>query len=201
MEFESEDNRIEIALANGKHNIVYYGFRPKDSYKLHDYLSRKHKYPYKPPGAFYSLIDTGKKNRTNKTDIERPVGMIKDNSNYRFDSAFESGNLDMAIKVKENEYDLYMRVDSNTKGHHQWFYFSVQSESMNTVKFNVVNFTKSESLYKQGMRIAVFSEKKAEKAILGELPELYSQWHRGGNNITYKTSKLSHELYQRAKIM
>jgi hypothetical protein len=35
-----------------------------------------------------------------------------------FDSNFESGNLDMVIKVKENEYDLYMRVDTNTRGHH-----------------------------------------------------------------------------------
>ena len=35
-----------------------------------------------------------------------------------FDSNFESGNLDMVIKTKEDEYDLYMRVDTNTKGHH-----------------------------------------------------------------------------------
>ena len=35
-----------------------------------------------------------------------------------FDSNFESGNLDMVIKKKEFEYDLYMRVDTNTKGHH-----------------------------------------------------------------------------------
>ena len=44
-----------------------------------------------------------------------------------FDSNFESGNLDMVIKKKDLEYDLYMRVDTNTKGHHQWFYFSVTS--------------------------------------------------------------------------
>jgi len=42
-----------------------------------------------------------------------------------FDSNFESGNLDMVIKVKDYEYDLYMRVDTNTRGHHQWFFFSV----------------------------------------------------------------------------
>lgn len=35
-----------------------------------------------------------------------------------FDSNFESGNLDMVIKRKELEYDLFMRVDTNTKGHH-----------------------------------------------------------------------------------
>jgi hypothetical protein len=35
-----------------------------------------------------------------------------------FDSNFESGNLDLVIKTGKNEYDLYMRVDTNTRGHH-----------------------------------------------------------------------------------
>ena len=35
-----------------------------------------------------------------------------------FDSLYECGNLDMVFQIKENEYDLYMRVDSNTRGHH-----------------------------------------------------------------------------------
>ncbi len=35
-----------------------------------------------------------------------------------FDSNFESGNLDLVIKKKDLEYDLYMRVDTNTRGHH-----------------------------------------------------------------------------------
>lgn len=37
---------------------------------------------------------------------------------FVFDSMFESGNLDMVIKPKPNTYDLYMRVDTNTRGHH-----------------------------------------------------------------------------------
>ena len=44
-----------------------------------------------------------------------------------FDSAFESGNLDLVYKTKPNEYELFMRVDTNTRGHHQWFYFSVET--------------------------------------------------------------------------
>ena len=42
-----------------------------------------------------------------------------------FDSAFECDNLDRVIMVTETEYDLYMRPDTNTRGHHQWFYFKV----------------------------------------------------------------------------
>ena len=41
-----------------------------------------------------------------------------------FDSNFESGNLDRVFRVREYEYDLFMRVDTNTSGHHQWFNFS-----------------------------------------------------------------------------
>ena len=60
-----------------------------------------------------------------------------------FDSSFESGNLDMVIQVAPTEYDMYMRVDSNTRGHHQWFYFKVNNQNkIGTVKFNFVNFTK-----------------------------------------------------------
>ncbi len=35
-----------------------------------------------------------------------------------FDSKFEGGNLDKVIIITPHEYDLYMRVDSNTYGHH-----------------------------------------------------------------------------------
>ena len=35
-----------------------------------------------------------------------------------FDSSFESGNLDMVVQVDNSEFDMFMRVDSNTRGHH-----------------------------------------------------------------------------------
>jgi hypothetical protein len=43
-----------------------------------------------------------------------------------FDSFFEGGNLDCVMKVGEREYDCFMRVDSNTSGHLQWFNFKVK---------------------------------------------------------------------------
>ena len=79
----------------------------------------------------------------------------------RFDSMFESGNLDMVIKTKEWEYDLYMRVDTNSRGHNQWFYFSINYDLPGPhfhdrkIKFNVLNFTKPQSLYQNGMRICI----------------------------------------------
>ena len=43
--------------------------------------------------------------------------------NKKFNSYFESGNLDFVEKVNK-EYNLYLRCDSNTRGHTQWYYFS-----------------------------------------------------------------------------
>ena len=60
-----------------------------------------------------------------------------------FDSSFESGNLDTVFQIDSNEFDMFMRVDSNTRGHHQWFYFKVENrQKVGTFKFNFVNFTK-----------------------------------------------------------
>jgi hypothetical protein len=98
-----------------------------------------------------------------------------------FDSNFESGNLDMAFKTADLAYDLYMRVDTNTRGHHQWFYFSVTfppSFNRKTVQFTVCNFTKETSLYNHGMRIAI--AKKSQDYL----------WFKAGEDIQYKRSNI-----------
>ncbi len=65
-----------------------------------------------------------------------------------FNSLFESGNLDCAIKVGESEFDLFLRVDSNTKGHTQWFYFSVKNGlRKQKLKMNICNLSKAKSLF------------------------------------------------------
>ena len=91
-----------------------------------------------------------------------------------------------------------MRVDSNTRGHHQWFYFKVKNQKkVGQVKFNFVNFTKKQSLYLHGMRVNVKSMKDIanQKAKLPEgtsMTALNNEgWTKCGNNITYKLSKLS----------
>ena len=102
-----------------------------------------------------------------------------------FDSYFESGNLDMVVKVSENEYDLYMKVDTNTRGHNQWFYFKTTNKNVKTVKFNIMNFTKSESLYNSGMRISIKSELCSKVYKKG--------WYKGGENIQYRLSRITQE--------
>ena len=80
-----------------------------------------------------------------------------------FESKFESGNLYLAQKVSDNEYNLLMQNDINTSGHTQWFYYQVKNTRKNhTVTFKIMNFTKPDSLFNYGMKVSVYSEKKAE---------------------------------------
>ena len=107
---------------------------------------------------------------------------------------FESGNLDRVVMVSEKEYDLYMRPDTNTRSHHQWFYFrTIAGSNIGEVKFNVVNFTKSRSLYEYGMKVCVCSVREKER-ILSQNPKVdfdMAGWKRGGENIVYKSSHIN----------
>lgn len=70
-----------------------------------------------------------------------PLNPVTEQRNLLFDSDFECGNLDAAVYVTQNEYDLFMRVDTNTKGHTNWYYFTVQNGNfVGTVRFNICNF-------------------------------------------------------------
>lgn len=95
-----------------------------------------------------------------------------------FESRMESGNLRRAIQVYPHEYDLILRPDINTRGHTQWFYFSVSNTRRNIpYKLNVINLVKGDSLYLEGMQPLVFSEKESAASGTG--------WTRTGENICY----------------
>ena len=80
-----------------------------------------------------------------------------------FESRFESGNLRRAVKTAENEYNLVMKYDEKTTTDTQWFYFKMSNvKKFTTYKFNIVNFTKAESSYNQGMKPIFYSVKEAE---------------------------------------
>lgn len=52
------------------------------------------------------------------------------------------------MKISENEYDLFLRIDSNTQGHIFWFYFSVKNmKKGRKIKFNLANLTKNDTHY------------------------------------------------------
>ena len=51
-----------------------------------------------------------------------------------------------------------MRVDSNTLGHLQWYYFKMMNLTKDTVyQINICNFQKAKTLYTRGMKPYVTS--------------------------------------------
>ncbi|CAH8529968.1 unnamed protein product [Heterobilharzia americana] len=81
-----------------------------------------------------------------------------------------------------NEYELYLRPDLFTKRYTQWFYFRVQNtENSGTYRFTIVNFYKSTSLFGQGMKPLMYSEKMAKLTGIG--------WRRVGSDISYYQTK------------
>jgi hypothetical protein len=93
-----------------------------------------------------------------------------------FDSLFESGNLDCAVKVGLNEYGLFLQVDSNTKGHLQWYNYKKSRAK------NICNFQKSKSLYTRGMKPFVFSKQRHK--------QLWQGWEQCGENLKYELRSL-----------
>ncbi|XP_072241281.1 cytosolic carboxypeptidase 2 [Leuresthes tenuis] len=95
-----------------------------------------------------------------------------------FESRFESGNLQKALQVGVYDYELTLRTDLYTVKHTQWFYFRVRNMKAGvTYRFTIVNLMKSSSLYSQGMRPLLYSERAAEEDGVG--------WQRTGSNIRY----------------
>lgn len=69
-----------------------------------------------------------------------------------------------------------MRIDSNTRGHAQWFYFSIKNgEYKQKIKINICNISKPGTLYEQGMHPYIFSKKKYNEYKIG--------WRQGDHNL------------------
>lgn len=175
--FESEIEYPENKLC------VYTGYKPADSFIIHKVLSdgTQDTYPfdYSEP-ALVSYFS--KKVKEHFVLYKIPEAMPEDC--IIFDSKFECGNLDRVEFISKDEYDLYLRIDTNSSGHMHWFYFSVTGiKYKRTIKFNIVNFTRSTGLYAAGMKPRVFSVQEVRFGI-------NNGWCMGGENITFSQSKL-----------
>ena len=115
-----------------------------------------------------------------------------------FESRFESGNLAKVFRIAGNFYELHLRPDLYTSRHFQWYYFSISNMQINTTyrqytfclaihqqseliisftRFSIVNFAKSDSLYRDGLKPLMYSKKDAEINGVG--------WQRCGSRIVY----------------
>jgi len=180
--------------------IIYYGFRPRDSFEMHRNFVKpqENSYEFEFPkfyglegaNAFYDSFfeDLLEGEQPQKEEQREFIGMSPDlpRSELQFNSNFESGNLDMVVKAAPLTYDLFLRVDTNTKGHFNWFYFQMSNTRKGqTIRLNIVNMTKGHSLYQQGMQINYWSRLKNQP--------LFTGWLRGGQNIQYQRSRILKE--------
>lgn len=128
-------------------------------------------FPISPHGAALPLVGGGPDGAPQQTDL-------------KFESRFESGNLAKAIKVTNTYYELHLRPDLYTDRHAQWFYFRIQNTRDNQIyRFSIVNFNKQDSLYRYGLKVLLYSEKDAMLNGVG--------WVRAGQNITYFKNDIS----------
>ena len=120
-------------------------------------------------------------NRNQGLKVKDPqIYKLKDaeDKTLMFESRFESGNLYLVQKVSDLEYNLLMSNDVNTSGHTQWFFFQVRNaRAKQKVRFNILNYSKPDSLFNYGMKVSVYSEKKNDKKNMG--------WHKAGDDIRY----------------
>uniref|UniRef100_A0A383WKG5 Peptidase M14 domain-containing protein n=1 Tax=Tetradesmus obliquus TaxID=3088 RepID=A0A383WKG5_TETOB len=95
-----------------------------------------------------------------------------------FESRFECGNLRRVVQVYRFEYDLVLQPDINTRGHTQWYYFSVRNMRPGQAYiFNIINLQKPDSLYNMGMLPLLHSAQQMRRKGIG--------WVRAGSDVYY----------------
>lgn len=78
-----------------------------------------------------------------------------------FNASFESGNLGCIDHVSEFEFDLFIRPDTCNPRLRVWFNFTVCNNfAGQRVIFNIANFSKTKSLYRDGMSPLVKSSSR-----------------------------------------
>ncbi|XP_034933704.1 cytosolic carboxypeptidase 2 [Chelonus insularis] len=112
--------------------------------------------------------------------------IIHNNTDLHFESRFESGNLGKVIKITDTYYQLHLRKDLYTQRHMQWFYFRISNtRSRIMYRLSIVNLCKEDSLYNEGLKPLLYSNKDADMNSVG--------WRRCGENISYYKNDSSDE--------
>lgn len=161
-----------------KFPIIYHGYRPPNSHIMHKLFSNKSTYNYLIKSSISVDIEYNYKNAA-VNSLGRYNGMKKEfTEEIEFDSFFECGNLDKVIKYSKNEYDLYMRSDTNAYGSYKWFYFQIINKAEDRViKLNIVNFKEQHSLFTQGQKPMIKYNDEG--------------WEQFQGSVVYKLSKLN----------
>jgi Zinc carboxypeptidase/Cytosolic carboxypeptidase N-terminal domain len=130
------------------------------------------------------IVKSSKNDREDVYENNKLIKKFDDKATetIKFESRFESGNLRMASKINDAEYNLLLQNDVNTNKNTQWFYFRIKNTLKGPIKINILNFCKEKSLYQFGMQVSVYSKKHYKLTKEG--------WHKGGYNITYAANNI-----------
>jgi cytosolic carboxypeptidase protein 2/3 len=89
-----------------------------------------------------------------------------------------------------------MQNDINTNGHTQWFFYQVKNTRRNlSVTFNIMNYTKPDSLFNYGMKVSIYSEKRA--AGVNQEDQVVNEgvgWFKGGERISYYNNGIKKDV-------
>ena len=142
-------------------------------------------YHYKPTSQvnyFSRSVPGGSPSET----FQEPVRRNLDHDCLIFESRFESGNLEKAVRITDTYYELYLRPDFYTSRHCQWYYFQIQNMKTDVkYRFSIVNFSKPDSLYNCGMKPVLYSKIEADRHFVG--------WTRVGDHIRYYKNDMPQE--------
>ena len=102
--------------------LIYDGYRPKNLANCRDYIDFliSENLSSEIKDTPQHILDYLGKEIQTKLPSNIDDGCVLD-----FDQNFEGGNLDSVYLVNEYEYNLVMKVDTNTKGNTYWFMFKV----------------------------------------------------------------------------
>ncbi|CAG9319663.1 unnamed protein product [Blepharisma stoltei] len=118
----------------------------------------------------------------------KKINWNNDSNLIKFDSLFESGNLQKAIRVDEREYVLFIRPDTRAQSYKHWFYFLCKNQNPVTARFHIINFVKFDKLCSEGMKPVILST----KALL----EKGKTWRRKSWETSFtETKEFKHLLY------
>lgn len=133
----------------GLPDCVYLGARPAHAYDLHLGLSSAQTYEAQQAGlrSFREAV------RKQLVAFE-PARPAQQPDTLAFDSFFESGNCDAVrrSRTEMGKYEVFLRPDTGTRGHAQWFYFSVAASRPIQATFLVRNMCKRSSVFGKGGR-------------------------------------------------
>jgi len=134
-----------------------------------------------PSSSYPDSLETTSLNTAGEDQVKIPT--------LQFESRFECGNLQRAIKTGDTTYDLLLSADLNSKNHVQWFYFRVQNMRVDVkYRFRIINNEKPHSAFSNGMRPVMHSATQDRQQGIG--------WCRSGGSICYIQNLVSRNYQQ-----